>query len=121
VLVPKGREARSALAARLAGKSAAGTVAIMVAVARRLDPRPRSSITLDNGAAFARHGLPASACATATRSRDAYASWRNDRVGRQACFQAVLVRSTALSVTTSLRMQAVSASLAGFPAERSRL
>jgi hypothetical protein len=44
----------------------------------------------------------------------------NDRVGRQACFQAVLVRSMALSVTTSLRMQAVSASLAGFPARRSR-
>ena len=45
---------------------------------------------------------------------------RNDRVGRQACFQAVPVRSMALSVTTSLRMQAVSASLAGFPARRSR-
>src|SRR4051794_18987622 len=44
----------------------------------------------------------------------------NDRVRRQACFQAVPVRSTALSVTTSLRMQAVSASLAGFPARRSR-
>ena len=46
---------------------------------------------------------------------------QNDRVWRQACFQAVLVRSMALSVTTSLRMQAVSASLAGFPARRSRL
>src|SRR4051794_31671577 len=45
---------------------------------------------------------------------------QNDRVRRQACFQAVPVRSTALSVTTSLRMQAVSASLAGFPARRSR-
>ena len=44
----------------------------------------------------------------------------NDRVRRQACFQAVLVRSIALSVTTSLRMQAVNASLAGFPASRSR-
>ena len=46
---------------------------------------------------------------------------KNDRVRRQACFQAVLLRSMALSVTTSLRMQAVSASLAGFPARRSRL
>jgi transposase InsO family protein len=45
---------------------------------------------------------------------------KNDRVRRQACFQAVLARSMALSVTTSLRMQAVSASLAGFPARRSR-
>jgi hypothetical protein len=46
---------------------------------------------------------------------------KNDRVWRQACFQAALVRSMALSVTTSLRMQAVRASLAGFPARRSRL
>jgi len=44
----------------------------------------------------------------------------SDRVGRQACFQAVPVRSMALSVTTSLRMQAVSASFDGFPAWRSR-
>ena len=47
-------------------------------------------------------------------------STENDRVRRQACLQAVLVRSIALSVTTSLRMQAVNASLAGFPASRSR-
>src|SRR3954465_288307 len=48
----------------------------------------------------------------------------SDRVRRQACFQAVLVRSIALSVTTSLRMQAVSASLAALaasPARREKL
>ena len=45
---------------------------------------------------------------------------KNDRVRRQAGFQEVLLRSMALSVTTSLRMQAVNASLAGFPANRSR-
>src|SRR3954469_19867076 len=45
---------------------------------------------------------------------------QNDRVRCQACFQAVPVRSMALSVTTSLRMQAVSASFEGFPAWRSR-
>src|SRR4051794_2943503 len=45
---------------------------------------------------------------------------QNDRVWRQACFQAVPVRSMALSVTTSLRMQAVSASFEGSPARRSR-
>ena len=116
VLVLKERKTRFVLAARLAGKSAAETVAVMMAVFRRLDPRLRSSITLDNDTAFARHGLPASACAMATWSCDAYASWQNDRVRCQACFQAVPVRNMALSVTTSLRMQAVSASLAGFPA-----
>ena len=45
---------------------------------------------------------------------------KNDRVHGQAGFQAVPVRSMALSVTTSLRTQAVSASLAGFPAVRRR-
>jgi IS30 family transposase len=92
----------------------------MMAVFRRLDPRLRASITLDNDTAFARHGLLASACAMTTWFCDAYASWQNDRVRGQACFQVVPVRSMALSVTTSLRMQAVSASLAGFPARRSR-
>jgi hypothetical protein len=120
VLVLKGRETRFVLAARLAGKSAAETVAVMMAVSRRLDPRLRASVTLDNATAFARHGLLASTCATATWSCDAYASWQNDRVRCQACFQAVPVRNMALSVTTSLRMQAVSASFEGFPARRSR-
>jgi hypothetical protein len=45
---------------------------------------------------------------------------KNDRVRRQAGFQAALARSMALSVTTSLRMQAVGASFARFPARRSR-
>jgi transposase, IS30 family len=74
VLVLKERETRFVLAARLAGKSAAETVAVMMAVFRRLDPRLRSSVTLDNDTAFARHGLPGNACAMATWFCDAYAS-----------------------------------------------
>src|ERR671929_450968 len=74
VLVLKERKTRFVLAARLAGKSAAETVAVLMAVFRRLDPRLRSSITFDNDTAFARHGLLASACAMATWFRDAYAS-----------------------------------------------
>src|ERR687886_329761 len=66
VLVLKERKTRLVLAARLAGKSAAETVAVMMAVFRRLDPRLRSSITFDNDTAFARHGLLASACSMAT-------------------------------------------------------
>ena len=46
VLVLKERKTRFVLAARLAGKSAAETVAVLMAVFRRLDPRLRSSITL---------------------------------------------------------------------------
>src|SRR3954451_9064337 len=61
VLVLKERKTRFVLAARLAGKSAAETVAVLMAVFRRLDPRLRASITFDNDTAFARHGLLASA------------------------------------------------------------
>ena len=49
MLVLKERKTRFVLAARLAGKSAAETVAVMMAVFRRLDPRLRASITFDNG------------------------------------------------------------------------
>jgi IS30 family transposase len=80
VLVLEERKTRFVLAARLAGKSAAETVAIMMAVFRRLDPRLRSSVTLDNDTAFARHGLLASACSMATWFCDAYASWQKGAV-----------------------------------------
>jgi transposase, IS30 family len=80
VLVLKERKTRFVLAARLAGKSAAETVAIMMAVFRRLDPRLRASITFANDTAFARHGLLASACAMTTWFCDAYASWQEGAV-----------------------------------------
>src|ERR671926_228672 len=80
VLVLKERKTRFVLAARLAGKSAAETVAIMMAVFRRLDPRLRASITFDNDTAFARHGLLASAGAMTTWFCDAYASWQKGAV-----------------------------------------
>jgi IS30 family transposase len=80
VLVLKERKTRFVLAARLAGKSAAETVAVMMAVFRRLDPRLRASITFDNDTAFARHRLLASACAMTTWFCDAYASWQEGAV-----------------------------------------
>src|SRR3954463_6491823 len=80
VLVLKERKTRFVLAARLAGKSAAETVAVLMAVFRRLDPRLRSSITFDDDTAFARHGLLASACAMTTWFCDAYASWQKGAV-----------------------------------------
>ena len=51
MLVLKERKTRFVLAARLAGKSAAETVAVMMAVFRRLDPRLRASVTFDNDTA----------------------------------------------------------------------
>ena len=80
VLVLKEHKTRFVLAAKLAVKSATETVAIMMAVLRRLDPRLRASITFDNDTAFARHGLLASACAMATWFCDDYASWRKEAV-----------------------------------------
>jgi IS30 family transposase len=80
VLVMKERKTRFVLAARLAGKSAAETAAVMMAVFRRLDPRLRLSVTFDNDTAFARHGLLASACSMATWFCDAYASWQKGAV-----------------------------------------
>jgi IS30 family transposase len=80
VLVLKERKTRFVLAARLAGKSAAETAAVMMAVFRRLDPRLRSSITLDDDTAFARHGLLASACSMTAWFCDAYASWQKGAV-----------------------------------------
>jgi IS30 family transposase len=80
VLVLKERKTRLVLAARLAGKSAAETVAVMMAVFKRLDPRLRASITLDNDTAFAKHGLLQSACAMTTWFCDAYASWQKGAV-----------------------------------------
>jgi IS30 family transposase len=66
VLVLKERKTRFVLAAPLAGRSAAETGAVMMAVFRRLDPRLRASITFDNDTAFARYGLLASACSMTT-------------------------------------------------------
>ncbi len=80
VLVLKERKTRFVLAARLAGKSAAETVAIMMVIFRRLDPRLRTSITFDNDTAFARHSLLQSACAMTTWFCDAYASWQKGAV-----------------------------------------
>jgi transposase, IS30 family len=80
VLVLKERKTRFVLAARLTGKSAAETVAVMMAIFRRLDPRLRASITFDNDTAFARHAMLHGVCAMTTWFCDAYASWQKGAV-----------------------------------------
>ena len=87
---------------------------------RGLPEDARRTVTFDRGTEFAGYTVLGRELAVEAYFCDPHSPWQNDRVRRQACFQAVPVRSTALSVTTSLRMQAVSASLAGFPARRSR-
>ncbi len=76
VLVLHERKSRVTLAARLAGKSAAETAAVIMAIFRRLDPKLRQSITFDNDTCFARHTLLREALGMATWFCDAYASWQ---------------------------------------------
>lgn len=76
VLVLHERKTRITLMSRLAGKTAAETVAAMMATFRRLDPRMRGSVTFDNDTCFARHTLLRGMLSATTYFCDAYASWQ---------------------------------------------
>lgn len=76
VLVLHERKTRITLMARLAGKTAAETIAAMTATFRRLDPRMRGSVTFDNDTCFARHTLLRGMLSATTYFCDAYASWQ---------------------------------------------
>jgi IS30 family transposase len=78
VLVLHERKSRVTLAARLAGKTAAETISVMLAIFARIKPALRKSITFDNDTAFAQHGLLQ--CAIATWFCNAYASWQKGGV-----------------------------------------
>jgi IS30 family transposase len=76
VLVLHERKTRFTLMSRLAGKTAAETIAAMMATFRRLDPRMRGSVTFDNDTCFARHMLLRAMLSATTYFCDAYASWQ---------------------------------------------
>ena len=80
MLVLHERKSRVTLAARLAGKTAAETISVMLAVFARLDPALRKSITFDNDTAFAQHALLRTMRAMTTWFCDAYASWQKGGV-----------------------------------------
>jgi IS30 family transposase len=80
VLVLHERKTRITLMTRLAGKTAGETIAAMMAVFRRLDPRMRGSITFDNDTCFARHTLLRGMLSATTYFCDAYASWQKGGV-----------------------------------------
>jgi IS30 family transposase len=80
VLVLHERKARLTLMARLMGKTAAETVATMMAVFGRLTAPMRGSVTFDNDTAFARHALLRSMLRATTYFCDAYASWQKGGV-----------------------------------------
>jgi transposase, IS30 family len=80
VLVLHERKTRITLMSRLAGKTAAETVAAMMATFRRLDPRMRGSVTFDNDTCFARHMLLRGMLSATTYFCDAYASWQKGGV-----------------------------------------
>ena len=68
------------LAARLAGKTAAETISVMLAVFARIEPALRKAITFDNDTAFAQHALLRTMRAMTTWFCDAYASWQKGGV-----------------------------------------
>ncbi len=80
VLVLHERKSRLTLAARLTGKTAAETIAVMLAVFGRINPTLRKSVTFDNDTAFAQHGLLRSMRDMTTWFCDAYASWQKGGV-----------------------------------------
>jgi transposase, IS30 family len=80
VLVLHERKSRLTLMTRLAGKTAGETVAALMAILRRLDPRMRGSITFDNDTCFARHTLLRGMLSATTYFCDACASWQKGGV-----------------------------------------
>jgi transposase, IS30 family len=80
VLVLHERKSRITLMTRLAGKTAGETIAALIAILRRLDPRMRGSITFDNDTCFARHTLLRGMLSATTYFCDAYASWQKGGV-----------------------------------------
>jgi transposase, IS30 family len=61
-------------------KTAAETVAVMIAVLKRLTLPMRGSITVDNDTTFARHALLRGLLGATTYFCDAYASWQKGGV-----------------------------------------
>ena len=80
MLVLHERKSRVTLAVRLAGKTAAETISVMLAVFARIEPALRKSITFDNDTAFAQHALLRTMRAMTTWFCDAYASWQKGGV-----------------------------------------
>jgi IS30 family transposase len=80
VLVLHERKSRFTMAARLTGKNAAETAAVIMSIFRRLSRELRKSITFDNGTEFAHHSLLRAALNMSTWFCDAYASWQKGGV-----------------------------------------
>jgi IS30 family transposase len=80
VLVLHERKSRMTLAARLAGKTAAETISVMLSVFGRINPVLRKSVTFDNDTAVAQHGMLRSMRDMTTWFCDAYASWQKGGV-----------------------------------------
>src|SRR4051812_30115162 len=64
----------------LAGKTAAETISVMLAVFGRINPALRKSVTFDNDTAFAQHALLRSMRNMTTGFCDAYPSWKKGGV-----------------------------------------
>jgi transposase, IS30 family len=112
VLVLHERKSRLTLMTRLAGKTAGETVAALMAILRRLDPRMRGSITFDNDTCFARHTLLRGMLSATTYFCDAYASWQKGGVeNANGRIRRWLPRKTDLDALTEDDIQEVAMTL----------
>ena len=102
VLVLHERKSRVTLAARLAGKTAAETISVMLAVFARIEPTLRKSITSTMIPPSLQHALLRTMRAMTTWFCDAYASWQKGGVKTPTVDYATgcLARSTSTKCPT---------------------
>ena len=112
VLVLHERKTRLTLMARLMGKTAAETVAVMMAVLNRLTASMRGSITFDNDTTFARHTLLRGMLGATTYFCDAYASWQKGGVeNANGRIRRWLPRTADLDAMTEVDIQEIAMTL----------
>ena len=123
VLVLHERKTRITLMSRLAGKTAAETVAAMMATFRRLDPKMRGSVTFDNDTCFARHMLlRGHALEPPTYFCDAYASWQKGGIeNANGRIRRWLPRGTDLDEISEQDIQEIAMTINLTPAQMPRL
>jgi IS30 family transposase len=112
------RKTRITLMARLMGKTAAETIAVMMAVLQRLTTSMRGSITFDNDTTFARHSLLRGLLGATTYFCDAYASWQKGGVeNANGRIRRWLPRTADLDAMTEADIQEIAMTLNLIPRE----
>ena len=122
VLVLHERKTRITLMTRLAGKTAAETIAALTATLRRLEPKMRGSVAFDNDTCFARHMLLRGMLSPTTYFCDAYASWQKGGVeNANGRIRRWLPRGTDLDEISEADIQEIAITVNLTPAQMPRI